>query len=138
MSSNQFNHGFEHNNSHYFQDDTGLNNQATYSPTSGSYGGGSLRRSHTDTNLLSHLCPEDNPNGCTANDLASPLPLDRYRLNEDPCPHLIRKKPTDKVQYTQNINVRYLKPPEPPKSGDIVIRVYMLFYVLSSQIKFKT
>jgi len=103
--------------------------------------GGGLKRSYTDTHLtsgfgagnngnnsfnaagaLAQLCPEDNPNNCTEADLASPLPLDKYRLNEDPCPIVVRKKPCDKVQYVQNINVRYLKPPEPPKSGDIVIR----------------
>lgn len=67
-------------------------------------------------------CSGDNPNGCTPDQLAPSIPLDQYRLNEDPCPEIIRKKPSDRVTYTQNIAVRYLKPPAPAPAGDIVIQ----------------
>ena len=61
-----------------------------------------------------------NPNNCT--DLAPALPLDQYRLNVDPNPHIIRRKANEKVQHVQEVVVKYLKPPPPPPAGDIVIR----------------
>jgi len=69
-----------------------------------------------DPQLLQH----ENPNNCTENDLAPPLPLDKYRLNVDQNPQVIRKKPQEKISYLQQVAVRYLKPP-PTKAGDIVI-----------------
>jgi hypothetical protein len=69
-----------------------------------------------DPALLMH----ENPNHCT--DLASPLPLDQYKLNVDRCPLVVRRKPQEKVQYLQQVAVRYLKPPPPPKGGDVIIR----------------
>jgi hypothetical protein len=48
--------------------------------------------------------------------------LDQYRLNSDPNPEIIRKKPVERVNYTQNVAVRYLKPPAPAPAGDIVIQ----------------
>jgi len=69
-----------------------------------------------DRNLLTH----ENPTNCT--DLAPALPLDQYKLNVDQNPHVIRRKAQEKVQYQQEIAVRYLKPPPPPRAGDIVIR----------------
>jgi len=54
--------------------------------------------------------------------LAPALPLDQYRLNVDQNPHIIRKKAQEKVNYLQEIAVRYLKPPPPPRAGDIIIR----------------
>ena len=50
------------------------------------------------------------------------LPLDQYQLNVDPNPEVIRKKPTEKVQYTQQISLKFLKPPPPEQPGDIVIK----------------
>lgn len=69
-----------------------------------------------DRQLLEH----ENPNQCT--DLAPALPLDQYRLNMDQNPHIIRKKAQEKLQYLQEISVRYLKPPNAPKNGDIIIK----------------
>lgn len=48
-------------------------------------------------------------------------PFEQYKLNVDDNPVVIRKKPTEKVEYTQNISLKYLKPPKPQKPGDIVI-----------------
>jgi hypothetical protein len=42
-------------------------------------------------------------------------------LNVDPNPLLVRKKPAERVQYTQNVSLKFLKPPPAPKPGDIVI-----------------
>lgn len=78
----------------------------------------SMAASSVDRNILEH----ENPNRCTAADLAPALPLDQYRLNVDQNPTIIRRKPTEKLQYLQEIAVRYLKPPPPPRGGDIVIR----------------
>ncbi|RNA19278.1 hypothetical protein BpHYR1_021380 [Brachionus plicatilis] len=50
------------------------------------------------------------------------LPLDQYALNNDPNPIVVKKKPLNKIKYTQEINVKYLKPPKIPDAGDIIIR----------------
>jgi hypothetical protein len=50
------------------------------------------------------------------------LPLDQYKLNVDPNPIVIHKKPSEPIQYKQEIAVRYLNPPTPPTPGDIIIR----------------
>lgn len=50
------------------------------------------------------------------------VPLDEYPLNEDTNPEVIRKKPTEKIVYEQQIGVRYLKPPMAPPPGDLIIR----------------
>lgn len=49
----------------------------------------------------------DNPNNCQPSELAPPLPLDQYRLNQDSNPEIIRKKPIEHVAYTQNVYDRY-------------------------------
>lgn len=51
-----------------------------------------------------------------------PIPISDYRLNEDSTPDLITKTIHDPVEYTQDISVRYLKPPTPAPHGDLVIR----------------
>ena len=51
-----------------------------------------------------------------------PVHLDQYKLNEDATPDLITKTIHQPVEYTQDISVRYLKPPTPPPHGDLVIR----------------
>ena len=61
-----------------------------------------MAASAIDQNLLQH----ENPNRCTENDLAPRLPLDQYRLNVDQNPHVVRRKPNEKVQYLQEIAVR--------------------------------
>lgn len=78
----------------------------------------SMAASAVDRQILEH----ENPNRCNPADLAPALPLDQYRLNVDQNPHVIRRKPSEKVQYLQEIAVRYLKPPPPPRGGDIIIR----------------
>jgi len=49
------------------------------------------------------------------------LPIQEYPINEDNCPCVI-KKPSKRVEYTQEINVRYLKPPAPPTPGPIIVK----------------
>jgi len=51
-----------------------------------------------------------------------PVSLEQYKLNNDPNPEVIRKKPTDKIRYTQDVAIRFLEPPQPPKPGDIVVK----------------
>lgn len=72
--------------------------------------------SQLDPALLAH----ENPNNCS--DLASPLPLEQYKLNIDRSPLVVRRKPQEKVHYTQKVAVRYLQPPPPPKCGDILVQ----------------
>ena len=50
------------------------------------------------------------------------LPLDQYQLNVDPNPTVIRKKPAEKVKYTQQVSLKFLKPPPPEQPGDIIIK----------------
>jgi len=49
------------------------------------------------------------------------IPIDQHQLNVDPNPVMIRKKPKERVKYSQNISLRLLKPPPPPPAGDITI-----------------
>lgn len=51
-----------------------------------------------------------------------PIALDQYKLNNDPNPEVVRKRPADKVRYTQDVAFRFLEPPQPPKPGDIVVK----------------
>ena len=51
-----------------------------------------------------------------------PLSLDQYKLNSDPNPEVIRKKPNEKIRYQQSLSVRFLEPPKAPKPGDIVVK----------------
>lgn len=46
----------------------------------------------------------------------------RYELNKDAAPQVIVKTPDKPVVYQQDVGIRYLKPPTPPPSGEIVIR----------------
>lgn len=50
------------------------------------------------------------------------IPLSEYPINKDENPELVTKKPTETCQYTQEVSVRYLKPPSPVPHGDIVIQ----------------
>jgi hypothetical protein len=45
-----------------------------------------------------------------------------YPINDDPSPKIIRKAPEKELVYTQEISIRYLRPPTPPNHGDIEIR----------------
>lgn len=55
-------------------------------------------------------------------EMKSPLPLDQYKINYDPEPEILKKKPCQKVSYKQEVFVKYLNPPEPPKPGDLIIK----------------
>lgn len=50
-----------------------------------------------------------------------PIPLENYRINNDPDPYVIKKKPESKLTFNQDVKVKYLNPPRLPKPGDIVI-----------------
>ena len=49
------------------------------------------------------------------------LAPEQHKLNVDPNPLLVRKKPAERVQYVQNVSLKFLKPPPAPKPGDILI-----------------
>ena len=53
---------------------------------------------------------------------SGPVPIDRYRLNEDPNPEIVHKVNNQPIEYSQDIQVRYLRPPTPPPPGDLVIK----------------
>jgi hypothetical protein len=50
------------------------------------------------------------------------LPIDQYEINNDLEPTVISKRPTEKVQFKQNVAVRYLNPQTPPAHGPIIMR----------------
>jgi len=50
------------------------------------------------------------------------VPVDQYQINYDRNPKIIKKKITEKINHSQLIGVNYLRPPTPPKPGDIIIR----------------
>ena len=50
------------------------------------------------------------------------LPISEYPINEDCCPDLIKKKSCKKVEYNQEIAIRYLKPPAPATPGPIIVK----------------
>ena len=50
------------------------------------------------------------------------IPIEEYPLNLDESPDLILKKTNSSLKYVQQMAIRYLKPPTPPKPGEIVIR----------------
>ena len=47
-----------------------------------------------------------------------PIPISQYRLNDDPNPEVILKTNSQPVEYTQDIQVRYLRPPTPQAPGN--------------------
>ena len=51
-----------------------------------------------------------------------PVPIQQYRINEDCHPELIIKPSCQPIEYNQDVQVRYLRPPTPPPAGDIIIR----------------
>ena len=54
--------------------------------------------------------------------LTSMPPLEAYPINQDAEPELITKPTRQKIVYEQEIAIRYLRPPTPPASGEILIR----------------
>ncbi len=45
-----------------------------------------------------------------------------YSINIDENPEILFKKSDKKIEYMQNINIRYLKPPNPPSPPPIIIK----------------
>lgn len=56
-----------------------------------------------------------------------PVPISNYRINDDPRPEVITKLSCQPIEYHQDIQVRYLRPPTPAPAGDIIIRYRMCF-----------
>lgn len=50
----------------------------------------------------------------------SDVPITEYFLNEDSNPEIIFKKAHNKLEYVQELAIRYLRPPTPPAAGEIV------------------
>lgn len=50
-----------------------------------------------------------------------PIPIERYAINTDSAT-IIRKKATHTYEATQNVSVKYLKPPPLQNAGDLIIR----------------
>ena len=51
-----------------------------------------------------------------------PIPINQYKINEDPDPEIITKKSKQHIEYVQELAIRYLKPPTPPSPGEIIIK----------------
>ena len=50
------------------------------------------------------------------------ISLNQYEINQDTDPEIIYKKPSQELEYIQELAVRYLKPPTPAPPGDIIIQ----------------
>jgi len=51
-----------------------------------------------------------------------PIPISEYLINEDKNPETLFKKSEQKVEYIQELAIRYLRPPTPPAPGEIIIK----------------
>ena len=49
------------------------------------------------------------------------IPISEYLINEDANPEVITKRSNQRIEYIQELAVRYLRPPTPPAPGEIVI-----------------
>jgi hypothetical protein len=49
------------------------------------------------------------------------LPPEQHKLNVDPNPIVVKKKPSESVKYIQKVILKLLKPPPAPQPGDITI-----------------
>ena len=49
------------------------------------------------------------------------VPIDRYKLNHDPNPEVIKKKSSQPIEYNQDITIKWLRPPT-FQSVDIIIK----------------
>ena len=47
--------------------------------------------------------------------------IGQYEINSDNNPEIVKKYPAKKIEYIQELAIRYLKPYTPPPSGDIII-----------------
>lgn len=50
------------------------------------------------------------------------IPLCNYEINQDQDPEIIRKKSDQKLEYIQELAIRYLRPATPPSPGEIIIQ----------------
>ena len=50
------------------------------------------------------------------------IPITEYLINEDANPEVITKRSQEKLEYIQELAIRYLRPPTPPAPGEIVIK----------------
>lgn len=50
------------------------------------------------------------------------VPINQYKLNNDSNPEVITKVSAQPVEYDQDIQVRYLRPPTPQPHGDLIIK----------------
>ena len=50
------------------------------------------------------------------------IPIEQYQVNEDANPEVMNKKVTTKLEYIQELAIRYLRPPTPPAPGEIVVQ----------------
>ena len=87
------------------------------------------KESMTNTKLFGSKVSENLKNSIALNDLTkiekSLNQIEQMKveiLNLDPNPIVIKKKSKEKLQYTQKIAVKYLKPPPLPPPGDLIIR----------------
>ena len=50
------------------------------------------------------------------------VPIEQYSLNKDSDPEIITKIKVNKLEYFQELAIRYLRPPSPPAPGEIIIQ----------------
>jgi len=49
------------------------------------------------------------------------IPISEYLINQDQNPEIITKRTQQRLEYVQELAIRYLRPPTPPAPGEIVI-----------------
>ena len=49
------------------------------------------------------------------------MALEEYQINEDADPEVITKQTEQRLEYVQELAIRYLRPPTPPPPGEILI-----------------
>ncbi|RMZ94569.1 hypothetical protein BpHYR1_000436, partial [Brachionus plicatilis] len=93
-------------------------------PVSGGYQSGVASSSYQNVEVVSSGQSNAQLSGQASGNcrFLPPISLDQYKLNNDPNPELIRKKPSEKIRYVQDVAFRFLEPPKAPKPGDIVVR----------------
>ena len=60
-------------------------------------------------------------NRCEVCSFKGEVPIGQYPINQDRCPHIIKKR-SRRINQVQQVAVRYLKPPTPPAPGPIIVR----------------
>ncbi|CAF1499135.1 unnamed protein product, partial [Didymodactylos carnosus] len=86
---------------------------------------GTATRYIDDNNIKQILEMDENGEQfMSSRSLLSPIAPDvkNYPINVDPNPELIVRPNTQRLTYTHDVAVRYLRPPTPPPPGPIIIR----------------